>query len=272
MSQQTLITRIAKNRVSAIKKGKHLPSTFRNKLIAAVRPNKIATVNFFADISDITGDRQLFPDDQDTTAVCHHALLATHTVNEDDLLSLSQSIYENVNDDGVLQAYYVSKDNSRYNRIDAVCIINILRFAYAQRHERFVQRSEDYVFDWLISGKYKSGTIYYPSAYTFLYFCSLLASTNYQTKIRFMDTLRREFDQIKLEDLKYPLDYAQTILTGAKIGLYDESLIEKLLEMQNMEDGSWPADALYCTHRVKVYYGSKSISTILSVLALMETV
>lgn len=86
-----------------------------------------------------------------------------------------------------------------------------------------------------------------------------------------MDTLRCEFNQIKQEDLKYPLDYAQTILTGAKVGIYDQISIQKLLDMQN-EDGSWPVDAIYATNKMKIYFGSKSISTMLSVLALMETI
>lgn len=240
----------------------HLPSNFRSKLIEKMRPNKIGTVNFFVDC-------KRFPDDLDTTAVFYHSLLKTHTVTEREIAPLAQSIYKHVDENGVLLTYFVSKENARYNRSDAVSIINIVRFAYEQGHENLIKPSEDYVFDWLNSGKYKSATLYYPSAYTFLYFCSQHATTNNRTKTRFMDTLRREFNQINQEDLIYPLDYALTILTGVELGIRNEYLTEKLLDMQN-EDGSWPADAMYYTNKSKIYFGSKSISTIFSVLALMQ--
>lgn len=244
----------------------NLPSSFRTKLIEIMRPTKIEPVNFF---DDIRCDR--FPNDSETTAVCYHALLKTNTVTYMEIASLAQSVYENINDDGVIQVYFVSKDNPRYNRLDAVSIINMLRFAYELRHENSVQRSEDYVFNWLNSGNYKTGTLYYPSPHTFLYFCSQLASTNYQTKLKFMDTLRREFEQTNQNDLKFPLDYALNILTGVELGIRNESLVEQLLDMQR-NDGSWPADALYATNQTKVYFGSKSISTIFAVLALIQTV
>lgn len=247
---------------------KHLPSSFRTKLIETMRPKEIGPLNFFGDIN---GDFERFPNDPETTAVGYHALLKTNTITVVELASLAQSLYENVNDDGVLQIYYVSKESPRYNRVDPVSIINMIMFAYAQRHESLVKLSEDYVFNWLDSGSYKSGTLYYPSPYAFLYFCSQLASTNYQTKTRFMDTLRREFNQINQDDLKYPLDFALNILTGAKIGFLNETLIEKLLDMQT-EDGSWPADALYTTNQTKIYFGSKSLGTLFSVLALIETI
>lgn len=247
---------------------KHLPASFRSKLIDTIRPQKIGQpVNFFGDIS---GDCERFPNDPETTAVCYHALLNTNTVTEMEIASLAKSVYDNVNDDGVIQLYYVSKENPRYNRLDAVSIINMLRFAYALRHENLVKISEDYVFNWLNSGNYKTGTLYYPSAYTFLYFCSLLASTNYQTKARFVGPLRQEFAQINQEDLKFPLDYALSVLIGVELGVHNESLIKKLMDMQT-EDGSWPADAMYATNKTKIYFGSKSLSTIFAILALMET-
>lgn len=247
---------------------KHLPVSFRKQVIEKIRPKEIGPLNFFGDIN---GSCDRFPDDPETTAVCYHGLLKTNAVTERELATLAQSIFENVNDDGVIQTYFVTKDKPRYNRLDAVTIINILRFAYALRQESSVKLSEDYVFNWLKSGDYKSGTLYYPSSYTFLYFCSLLASTNYQTKARFTDTLRCEFNKIDQEDLKYPLDYALNILTGEQLKeVRNESLIEKLLDLQT-EDGSWPADAFYATNRTKVYFGSKSLSTIFAVLALMET-
>lgn len=231
-----------------------------------MRPTSIRTLNFF-----IGGSQEDFPDDSDCTSVCYHALLKTNAVTEQEVSRIARITYENVNDDGLLLTYYVTKDHRRYNRLDAINMINVIRFAYAQRHEKFTQRSEDYVFDWLNSGHYKSGTLYYPSPYAFLYFCAKLTSTNYSTKMRFTDTLRREFSQINTESLKYPLDYAFVILTGVGLGVDNEVLVEKLLGMQN-EDGSWPADALYYTNGLKMYCGSTSISTIFSVLALIETI
>lgn len=247
---------------------KHLPSSFRSKLIETIRPKKVGQpVNFFGDID---GDVQRFPNDPETTAVCYHALLNTKTVTEMEIASLAKSVYENVNDDGVIQLYYVPKENPRYNRLDAVSIINMLRFAYALGEENLVKLSEDYVFDWLNSGKYKRGTLYYPSAHTFLYFCSRLTTTNCRTKARFMGPLQKEFAQINQEDLKFPLDYALNVLTGVELGVRNENVIEKLRDMQT-EDGSWPADALYATNKTKVYFGSKSLTTIFAILALIET-
>lgn len=245
---------------------KHVPANFRKQLIEKIRPKEIGPLNFFGDIN---GNCDRFPNDPETTAVCYHALLKTNTVTEMDVRSLAQSVYDNVNDDGVIQLYYVTKDHPRYNRLDAISITNMLRFAYALRNEASVKLSEDYVFNWLQTGNYKSGTLYYPSAFTFLYFCSQLASINYRTRARFMDTLRMEFEQINQDDLKYPLDFAFYILTGAEIGVRNEDLIQKLVNMQTQE-GCWPSDALYATNKTKIYFGSKAISTIFAVLALIE--
>lgn len=246
----------------------HLPVNFREKLIEKIRPTDIGAKNFFGDIG---GNVTRYPNDAETTAVYYHALLKTNVVTEMEIEAIARSVYDNVNDDGLISLYYVPKDHSRYNRLDAVCMINMVRFAYAQRHERFIERSEDYIFDWLSSGNYKSGTLYYPSPYTFLYFCSQLASTNYLTKTRFTGTLRREFNQIEPKDLKYPLDYALIILTGIELEIRHEYLIGKLLDMQN-DDGSWPADAMYMSNQTKIHFGSACISTIFSVLALIETI
>lgn len=245
----------------------HLPSSFRTKLVEKMRPKHIGPMNFFIDIN---GDYEKFPNDPETTAVCYHALLKTNAIKEAEITTLAKSIYENVNDDGIIRTYYVSKESPRYNRLDAVGIINILRFAYELRHEHLVKPSEDYVFNWLNSGNYKKGTLYYHNGSTFLYFCSQLASTNYPTKVRFMDSLRQEFVKINKDDLKYPLDYALNILTGVELGIRDEVLVEKLLDMQNLS-GSWPADAMYGTNHSKILFGSKSLSTIFAVLALMES-
>ncbi|CAG7718927.1 unnamed protein product [Allacma fusca] len=153
---------------------------------------------------------------------------------------------------------------------DAAACVNVLILAYRLKQEEKVRDTEDYVSDWLISGKWKNGTLYYPTGLAFLYFLSVLIKSNKKARARFESHVLKS---VKDCSVKFPLDFAfkKLILDNLQVEEPNDArkLEKELLNMQK-EDGSWPADAAWW-HKDKVYWGGEGISTIFALAALISS-
>ncbi|CAG7721661.1 unnamed protein product [Allacma fusca] len=240
---------------------KELSSFVRSTLLQSLTPSTPSTMNYFLDC-------RLFPDDVDTTALGYAVLLEAQLVNKDEVLPIAELVFGNVNTHEVVEVYIKPAEDRKKNLVDACSCANALRLGYMLGQESKLEKTEKYVFEWLKSGKWKQGTIYYHSGFPFLYFCSNFVKTNQKVQKKFRSILTSAIEN-SLEDCKLPLDYAMVLLALENLGIrdYSESISTVLLQMQE-EDGSWPADAIWGnTHGV--LFGGKAVSTIFIVGALV---
>ncbi|CAG7733753.1 unnamed protein product [Allacma fusca] len=219
-------------------------------------PSPLSTINYFVDAS--VPD---FPDDADTTALGYTSLLKANFVKREDVMPMAQELFDNVNSNGLVKIYFKDSEKHRREMICPITCSNVLRLSYLLGLEGKLEKTENYVFNWLASGDYKKGSLYYPGGYPFLYFCSTFAMANSKVQDRFRPVLLSALEN-SLEDCKLPLDYALTLLALENLGCHDHSdaISRELLQHQE-PDGSWPPDAVWGnTHGV--FYGGKAVSTI----------
>ncbi|CAG7821423.1 unnamed protein product [Allacma fusca] len=241
--------------------GKHLSPLVRSKLVDSLRPSKLQTLNYFVDPSR-------FPDDVDTTVLGYTTLLKARVLTEDNVLPVAETVFGNVDDNnGLVELHFKSAEKRRQKIICACVCSNVLHFAYTIRQESKLQKTEDYVFDWLKSGNWKQGTLYYPSGFPFLYYCSNFVKMNYKVQRRFGPVLLSAIKD-SLKDCRLPLDYALLLLALENLGErdYSEEISEILLGLQE-DDGSYAPDAIW-GDRHGVLYGGKAFSTIIIIGAL----
>ncbi|CAG7724644.1 unnamed protein product [Allacma fusca] len=240
--------------------GNELSYTVRSKLLDYLRPSEFNTLSYFF-------DPNIFPADVDSTALGYTSLLKAGIITQENVFPSAKKVFENVNDNGVVEVHFKPAIERRQNMVCASMCCNVLRLAYTLRQENQVQKTEDYVFEWLKSGKWKTGTLYYPSGFAFLYFCSTFVKINYRVKKRFATMVRTAIED-SLQNCRFPLDYALVLLALENLGCkkHSQGISKVLLGMQE-NDGSFPEDAIW-GDRYRVLWGGKALSTIFIVGAL----
>ncbi|CAG7836117.1 unnamed protein product [Allacma fusca] len=210
--------------------GKHLSPLVRSKLAESLRPATLQTLNYFV-------DPLIFPDDVDTTSLGYTTLLKAGVLTEDSTLPVAETIFGNVDDNGIVELHFKPAEDRRKNTICACVCANVLHLAYTLRQESKLQKTENYVFDWL------------------------------RVQKRFRPVLLSAIEN-SLVDCRLPLDYALLLLALENLGQrdYSDEISEILLEMQE-DDGSYAPDAIW-GDRHGVLYGGKAFSTIVIVGAL----
>ncbi|CAG7683502.1 unnamed protein product [Allacma fusca] len=236
----------------------------RSKLADSLKPAAFDTLNYFF-------DPKIFADEVDSTSLGYTSLLKAGIITLDSIYPVAKKVFANVDENGVVEIHYKPAVKRRQNMLCAAICCNVLRLAYTLREEDQVQKTEDYVYEWLRSGKWKTGTLYYPSGFTFLYYCSTFAKINSRVKKRFAPMICIAVEN-SLTDCRFPLDYALALLVLENLGCkkYSKQIADKLLEMQN-HDGSFPVDALW-GDRYHVLWGGKALSTICIVGALTAAI
>ncbi|CAG7819200.1 unnamed protein product [Allacma fusca] len=244
--------------------GNNFSKLSRHKLADSLLNSVHSTINYFVNPT-------LFPDEVDTTALGYSSLIQSHLLKADDVSEVAQIVFSNVNKFGIVEIYFNNAEIRRKNKICACVCANVLRLAYLLGEESKLENTESYVFDWLESGNWKQGSLYYPSGFSFLYLCSNFAMTNCKVQKRFRPLLLSALEN-SIEDCKFPLDYAQLLLTleNLRAKNYSKNLLEKLLSFQNV-DGSWPPDSMWGNTHGR-FYGGKPLSTIFAVGAITSAV
>ncbi|CAL8107540.1 unnamed protein product [Orchesella dallaii] len=235
--------------------------------------------------------QHVIPDDVEDTGLYHYVFLRDGLLQNDKrILDVTRLIYLNKGQNGIIQLYYTPCEDKRKERLEAGCLSNAMRFLYYIGASEEAEKTEDYLYHWLVSGKYQEGTRYYPSPDTFLFFCSKAISLNEKAKGRFetelVNAVKERVSMNNGGDYKsttgdnmerklYPLDVALQILALNNLGKLGASefaetagkLVELLKNMQE-ESGAWPKDALFKLGGSDTYLGGRVVSTIFAVAAL----
>ena len=164
----------------------------------------------------------------------------------------------------------------RGRKYDAVVCANALYTLSLAEQQGFrppnagiIAATNAYVAEHLRSGRYLSGTRYYPAPEAFLYAVSRLCGAFPDHAARLGPALRREVLRTRCRQpqdaLGLALWTAAADNAGADAG-QDECRVT--LARLQQANGAWPACAYYRMGRVAVYFGSPLITTLFAVRAL----
>jgi len=195
-----------------------------------------------------------YPEDADTASWYLSTLYELGEIDEEMVNKSLDDILNNTKD-GVIQVYI----GERKNRIDHVTATNALYLAYLMGREGEVASTEDYVFNKLKSGEYLSGSRYYQSPDSFLYYLSRLVVKFPTFREKFGNLLEQELKK-RIGITKTPLDLAMRVTVARNLGLNDNIEKDELLSLQE-ESGSWPNDAVYHYGTKDIYFGSRALTT-----------
>ncbi|MEU9189186.1 hypothetical protein AB0D14_32520 [Streptomyces sp. NPDC048484] len=125
----------------------------------------------------------------------------------------------------------------------------------------------DLVHDHLASGRYLSGTRYYPSPYAFLHTASRLCRLSPACAERLGTRLNHACDTA--DSPRTPLDLALLITTAENLGQTQRQgrRLNDLAALQ-LPDGSWPAQPYFRLGRRPLYFGSTHLTTLFALCAL----
>lgn len=237
--------------------------------------------------------RTSFASDTDCTAVTAAALRATGYCTDSDLDTYARVVLtaaspgrsrtfrwdDEVVKPGRMMVYWeddaepgVSRRGRKYDPTVCANALYVLEHATipGKIHPFVVAANRAYVAEHLTSGRYLTGTRYYPSPASFLNALSRLCAA-------FPDRYRTLAPAlaagVAATDLAAPLSLALIILAADNAG-YQAGQDERrtTLLSQQRPDGSWPFCPLYQLGRHPVYFGSPDITTLVAVKALDDPI
>jgi len=207
-------------------------------------------------------DRSVYPPDTDANALGYSVLLEAGRVTEQDAHQVLNLILNHRDENGLVQVW-LSKD--RPNRIDPVVGANALYLATLLGRSSEIAQTEKWLIETLDSNSYLTGSRYYQSPDSFLYFMGRLIK--FPELAEKMKAKLAIHTQQRIEKTEYPLDLAMRTALADTLGVSNELEKQKLLQLQE-QGGSWPADSLFHYGNQQGYFGSKAMTTAFSIKAL----
>jgi len=211
-------------------------------------------ISFF---KDPTVQRKL-PPDVDCTAVGLSVLVERNAIDASEIRLAANHIIGNTNEDGIIQVYFPPR-GSRENRIDPTVCANALFFLNQIGRGAEAAKTEDYVYTVLETKEYLSGTRYYPSPDTFLYFVSRMLLASERLRDRF-EPLLISRTQERMGQTENPLECAMRLIIAKQHGVANDTDFTTLVSLQNTE-GAFPAAAFFQCGQHKSYFGSEAITS-----------
>jgi hypothetical protein len=158
-------------------------------------------------------------------------------------------------------------------------VLNLAQRYGVVDHGGVIERTTQYVYEHLASGRYLDGTRYYPSPDMFLYAVSRLCRRFEDCRSRFASALRLSLAECEGrasrpdigDDPMQPLNLAQRIIAANNIGLEQaQERWRTLLMQQQTPEGGWSPCPFYTLGRYALYFGSSTITTLFAIKALQQ--
>lgn len=211
--------------------------------------------------------KELLPPDTDCTAVAFSLAARALRIQADALSRVATRIGSNICPDGIIQVYF-DPGGKREGLVDHVVCVNALYLLNQAGQADCAVKTESYVLSALNTGSFLSGSRYYHSPETFLYFLTRLVTAfpeRYQGWAPSLIARVRERQGLESR----PLELAQRVLTATRLGV-DAAIDAWLLQRRVQVNGSFPADALFRYGRSSRYFGGGAITTAFAARALLE--
>ncbi|KAJ5716198.1 Haloacid dehalogenase-like hydrolase-domain-containing protein [Penicillium malachiteum] len=214
------------------------------------------------------GEQQLvpgaYPADMDTTCIALVVLPNNPVVAQ----VIMEEALQLTNPDGIFMTYF----DSRRPRTDPMVCVNILRlfYVYGCGDDRALQPTKDWIRRTLLYRAYVSGTRYYASPETFLFYLSRLLMENPGSDISLdLGDLLQERLRERINSGGNAIELAMRILACKALQLtYNlEEDKRKLLGMQE-EDGGWELSWICRTGKKGISIGNRGLATALAIQAL----
>jgi len=210
-------------------------------------------------------DRNLFPPDADCTAIILGLLVESNRIRSSETLNAVKIISQNTDENGVIRAFIGDK---KHLVVDPCVCANVLYFLELLKQSHLIQKSENFLIDFLSSEKYLNGTRYYPSPYTFLYFTGRLMAFD-RTREIFAPLLRVQLDKL-LDKEKNAIELAKFLIVAKWCGYKIPNVHEHISKLISMADekGKWPATTFFSFGSKRLYFGSSPLTTAFAMGAL----
>lgn len=212
--------------------------------------------------------KRALPPDVDCTAFGAYVLTRHGEMSPLQIQETAQLILSNVNEQGQIQVYFPDRKH-REGRLDPVVSMNALCFLYQIGRGDEARKTEDYVYDFLSTGKHLEGTRYYPSPDAFLYFCARMINSSEQLKDRFTPLLREKIKE-RIGQTPYPIDCAFRLIVCQRLGI--ENLMDKQSLLANqLPNGAFPKDTFFQCGTEASFFGSDAITTAFAITGLTSS-
>jgi len=206
-------------------------------------------------------NESLLPADVDTSSWILSALLLKKKLSKNSIIKTAKNIADNVDSNKLIKVYF--EPCNRENRLDHVAMLNALYLLNLAGMNKLAKPTLDYVINKLQTREYLTGSRYYHSPLTFLFFFSRLFDfNNFQ---QFKKIVKNQLSDIPLSG--YPIDLSCRIIISKKLGMACNNEINLLTGLQE-KDGGWPFDGIYRFGKKEQYFGSRAITTIFALHAL----
>jgi hypothetical protein len=228
-----------------------------DSLLATIRFHlKRDRIHFFA-------RPELLPADIDCTSFGVSVLLEAGAIDAVDAQPAIDAVVGNVDARGYLMAYFQPAER---DHVDPAVCTNALYLLHMVGRARDAQKTEELVHQFLVDDKHLSGTRYYQSPDTFLYFVARLCGRFPAARERFAEPLGKALDA-RVRATASPLDIAVRVLSRQRLGMQDAGEREALLPWVRA-DGSFPSYALYRAGKQATYFGCAALTTAFAAAAL----
>ncbi len=204
----------------------------------------------------------VYPPDTDTNSLIFSLLILHGYEIEDQALYLIDQI-KKYSIDGIAGVWICGQ---REQRLDPIVSINAQILATLLGKGDEFPANKGFIINHLISNNYLHGTRYYHSPDTFLYFLARLAELDLELNRLINNKLTFALKQ-RLKSTCHPLDLAQRMIVGNRLGIDIDWEMEKLLSLQK-NNGSLPMDAMFRLGSGKGYFGSPVLTTAFFIQAL----
>lgn len=209
-------------------------------------------------------NRSFLPPDTDTTALGNSFLYEIGLIEKNRLNQVCHALQSYMNREGKMQTFITHEERS--NRFDHVVATNVLYMFYLCEQEKCLEKTEDWIFDTLITDMFLRGSRYYPSADSFLYFLNVLCQRFSHAKKKFGHILARKI-VMRLGSTERPLDLAMRVIIARSLNIECLTEINKLNSLQEI-NGSWPNDVLFKYGSRLGYFSSPAVNTAFAIGAL----
>lgn len=198
-----------------------------------------------------------FPKDLDTTSMVLSFLFRSGKVTKEDIYPVAKAMIDNRNEDGIIQVYF----DSNRPRTDAIVAVNVLFLMHqiGIGDKKELQKTKEFIYEYLVSDAYLEGTRYYPCPDVFLFFLSRLVTTNKNDYQNFISPLKQKL-LLRVDATNHCVERALRGLALRQVGTINRVDFLKSLDCQ-LKDGGWPMYGLFIAAKSKTFFGSRELAS-----------
>lgn len=201
-------------------------------------------------------DRDRLPADTDCTAIGNRILLEQGRVTVEEARQVADRVLANVDERGIVATYF-DPSGERSGIVDHVVCVNALGLVGAVGRLDEAEPTLAFVHRMLQSGRWLTGSRYYASADTFLFFLARVAAVHRDAFAPMIDLTRRALAS-RDGATDRPIERAQRVLAGRALGVpmpFDRATLQETATLAQ------PPNAFFRYGRSGRLFGSAALTS-----------